>query len=55
MCRFYYTDERKLDGSPAYFDLSGDGHAKQYVSLAEGGKQGPWHQTFVTDVGYKGF
>lgn len=51
--RFYYADERKTDGGPAYMDISGEGHAKHYVELAEGEKQGPWQQTFVTGEGYK--
>lgn len=54
-CRFYYGDERKADGSPAYFDIDGEAHGKLYVQLAEGESQGPWQQTFVKDVGYKDF
>lgn len=54
-CRFYYADERKADGSPAYSDISGEAHAEQYLLLAEGKEQGPWQQTFVKDVGYKRF
>ncbi|OAL07069.1 NAD(P)-binding protein [Phaeosphaeriaceae sp. SRC1lsM3a] len=51
--KFYYADERKTDGGPAYMDISGPGHAKHYVELSEGEKQGPWQQTFVTGEGYK--
>lgn len=54
-CRFYYGDERKADGSPAYFDIDGEAHGKFYVQLAEDKSQGPWQQTFVKDVGYKQF
>lgn len=36
-------------------DLSGEGHAKHYIELAESEKQGPWQQTFVTGEGYKRF
>jgi hypothetical protein len=25
-CRFYYADERKVDGSAAYFDIDGEAH-----------------------------
>lgn len=53
--RFYYADERKPDGSPAFRDVDGDAHAEMYVSLAEGDEQGPWQQTFVKGVGYKKF
>ena len=54
-CRFYYADERKADGAPAYADVSGEAHGELYVRLAEGKAQGPWQQTFVKGVGYKQF
>lgn len=53
--RFYYADERKADGSPAYSAIDGEAHGKYYLQLAEGNSQGPWQQTFVKDVGYKQF
>lgn len=53
--RFYYADERKADGSAAYFDLDGEASGLFYVQLAEGKEQGPWQQTFVKGVGYKHF
>ncbi|KAI4153933.1 MAG: hypothetical protein LQ340_002006 [Diploschistes diacapsis] len=53
--KFYYCDERKADGSPAYSAINGEAHGKLYVQLAEGKSQGPWQQTFVKDVGYKHF
>jgi len=53
--RFYYADERKADGTPPYNDIDGAAHAKHYVELADGDKQGPWQQTFVKGVGYKAF
>ncbi|KAI9656896.1 MAG: hypothetical protein M1821_003535 [Bathelium mastoideum] len=53
--RFYYADERKADGSAAYFDIDGEAHATHYVQLAEGKSQGPWQQTFVKGLGYKHF
>lgn len=54
MCRFYYVDERKPDGSPKY-RVDGDAHAKHFLELAEGKEQGPWMQSFVRDVGYQKF
>jgi hypothetical protein len=54
-CRFYYADERKVDGSAAYFDIDGEAHGSFYVQLAEGGEQRVWLQTFVKGVGYKKF
>jgi hypothetical protein len=53
--RFYYADERKADGSPAYSEISGEAHGKFYAELTEQKSQGPWQQTFVKDVGYKHF
>ena len=53
--RFYYADERKADGAPAYSDISGEAHGKFYLQLSEGKSQEPWQQTFVKDVGYKHF
>ncbi|KAF2111046.1 putative short-chain dehydrogenase [Lophiotrema nucula] len=52
---FYYCDERKVDGSAAYFDIDGPAHAEFYVHLAGAASQGPWQQTFVKNVGYKQF
>lgn len=53
--RFYYADERKSDGSAAYFEIDGEAHGELYVQLAEGNSQGPWQQTFVKGTGYKHF
>ncbi|OBT61318.1 hypothetical protein VE03_09527 [Pseudogymnoascus sp. 23342-1-I1] len=53
--KFYYSDERKADGAPAYSAIDGEAHAELYVQLAEGKSQGPWQQTFVKGVGYKQF
>ncbi|KAK7430750.1 hypothetical protein QQZ08_002794 [Neonectria magnoliae] len=53
--KFYYADERKDDGAPAYSAISGEAAAQMYVSLAEGESQGPWQQTFVKGEGYKKF
>jgi hypothetical protein len=54
-CRFYYVDERKDSGAPAYADISGEGHGDYYAELAEHKTQGPWLQTFVTGKGYRDF
>ncbi|KAK1751480.1 hypothetical protein QBC47DRAFT_391893 [Echria macrotheca] len=53
--KFYYADERKADGRPAYMDIDGAAHGDEYVRLAEENSQGPWHYTFVKGVGYKQF
>ncbi|KAI4262640.1 MAG: hypothetical protein L6R42_002182 [Xanthoria sp. 1 TBL-2021] len=53
--KFYYADERKADGSAAYFSIDGEAHGKHYLQLAEGKEQGPWQQTFVKGMGYKKF
>lgn len=53
--RFYYADERTVDGGPIYNDIDGDAHGKLFVELAEGKSQGPWQQTFVKGIGYKDF
>ncbi|KAL1859129.1 hypothetical protein Plec18170_002244 [Paecilomyces lecythidis] len=52
--KFYYGDERKPDGSPA-FGIDGAAHAKLYLELAEDPKQREWQQTFVKGVGYTTF
>jgi hypothetical protein len=54
MSRFYYANERKANGSPAFI-VDGPAHGKIYTELAEGGSQGPWQQTFVKGIGYKEF
>lgn len=52
--RFYYADERKIDGSAA-FAVDGEAHGKLYTELAEDASQREWQQTFVKGVGYKSF
>ena len=54
ICRFYYGDERKADGS-AIYRVDGEAHAKLYWELAEEKTHGPWMQTFVKGVGYTKF
>ncbi|CAM1502584.1 Fc.00g073600.m01.CDS01 [Cosmosporella sp. VM-42] len=53
--KFYYADERKVDGSPAYRAIDGPAHGKFYTELAERTSQEAWQQTFVKGVGYKKF
>lgn len=56
--RFYYADERKADGAPAYQAISGQAHADFYKQLAEvdsQGRQVPWLATFVGGSGYVNF
>jgi hypothetical protein len=40
ICRFYYTDERKADGT-AVFKVDGEAHGKLFWELAEAKTQGP--------------
>lgn len=54
VCRFYYADERKADGS-AIYKVSGEAHGTLFWELAEAKAQGPWLQTFIKGVGYKDF
>ncbi|KAK8032568.1 hypothetical protein PG990_002302 [Apiospora arundinis] len=53
--KFYYADERELDGAPVYNRINGEAHGEIYTALAESTTQGPWSQTFVKGVGYKQF
>lgn len=53
-CRFYYVDERKVDGT-AIFKVDGEAHGNLFWELTQGNTQGPWLQTFVKGVGYKNF
>ncbi|MCJ1401956.1 hypothetical protein MMC11_005173 [Xylographa trunciseda] len=53
--KFYYADQRKADGAPAYSALDGAAHAELYAELAEREGQGPWLQTFVSGEGYRAF
>lgn len=55
MNRFYYADERQMDGSAAGMGIDGAAHAQFYVQLASGQSQQSWHQTFIKGQGYKVF
>ncbi|KAK4496391.1 hypothetical protein PRZ48_012371 [Zasmidium cellare] len=52
--RFYFVDERKPDGSPA-FQIDAEAHAKMFWELVQAEAQLPWLQTFVKGVGYNDF
>jgi hypothetical protein len=51
--RFYYADERKEDGTPAYMSISGEALANHCMEFAEGKAQDPWHQTLVGSYRYR--
>ncbi|KAL7893227.1 hypothetical protein HDV63DRAFT_222601 [Trichoderma sp. SZMC 28014] len=53
--KFYYADERKLDGDPVYGEIDGDAHGVFYSQLVEKETQGPWNATFVKGQGYTAF
>ncbi|PVI00629.1 NAD(P)-binding protein [Periconia macrospinosa] len=53
--KFYYADERTIEGAPVYMAIDGEAHGRHYADLAEGDAQGPWQQTFVKNEGYKKF
>ena len=45
--RFYFTDQRNADGSPAREAMDPEARAALYVKLAADSQQRPWHYTFV--------
>ena len=53
--RFYYADERNMDGSPAFMKIDGPAHGEFYSQLANDGGNIPWLATFVKGHGYKDF
>ncbi|KAI1097743.1 NAD(P)-binding protein [Jackrogersella minutella] len=53
--KFYFTDERRSDGTYVPQGLSGPAHAAIYIDLAKDAKQRPWNQTFVYGKGYVEF
>ncbi|KAK1241037.1 hypothetical protein MKX08_001011 [Trichoderma sp. CBMAI-0020] len=53
--KFYYADERKLDGDPVYGEIDGDAHGVFYSQLIDEEAQGPWNATFVKGQGYTVF
>ncbi|KAK9427228.1 hypothetical protein V1505DRAFT_359003 [Lipomyces doorenjongii] len=53
--RFYYADERHVDGRMKGMALDGVAHGEFYVQLADHEENVPWHATFVKDKGYVQF
>ncbi|KAL7916835.1 NAD(P)-binding protein [Trichoderma velutinum] len=53
--KFYYTNERLMDGSQAGPDFDGESRAKLHLELAENMEQGPWDCSFVKGIGYVDF
>ncbi|KAK5153675.1 hypothetical protein LTS14_007369 [Recurvomyces mirabilis] len=45
--RFYYADERQVDGRPPNLDRDGVAHAEMYWTLANEEKQSKCQVTFV--------
>lgn len=53
--RFYFTDERLMDGKPARELMDSSARGELYLRLSEHATQGPWHYTYVKNAGYKDF
>ena len=53
--RFFYADERTVEGGMKGMRLDGDAHGQFYVTLAEHQEQIPWEATFVKEKGYVKF
>ncbi|EXJ78318.1 hypothetical protein A1O3_09479 [Capronia epimyces CBS 606.96] len=53
--RFFYADERHLDGKFKGMALDGAAHGEFYAQLARHEGNVPWHATFVKDKGYVQF
>ncbi|OTB10665.1 hypothetical protein K445DRAFT_322789 [Daldinia sp. EC12] len=53
--KFYYLDERHADGTYVTSDISGTGHAEEFLKLAKDSKQAPWNYIFVSGKGYTQF
>ena len=55
--RYFFIDERTLEGKPMFTGLGGQAHADFFFSLAERKTSGevPWKATFVSGKGYTEF
>ncbi|KAF2149519.1 NAD(P)-binding protein [Myriangium duriaei CBS 260.36] len=53
--RFYYVDQRTVEGGPVLNGVDGEGHAQMFESLIDGKEDLPWQVTFVSGTGYKKF
>ena len=49
MCRFYFGDENKPDGSPANADWSDTAHATAYWDAISRKERGNWYLRFGGD------
>lgn len=55
MARFFYADERHVDGKSKGLAVDGPAHGEFYTQLANHEENVPWHATFVKDKGYVQF
>lgn len=55
LVRFFYVDERKLDGSAKGTAIDGPAHGEFVASLVGNEGKIPWHATFVAGEGYVKF
>jgi hypothetical protein len=53
--RFFYADERHVDGKLKGGALDGPAHGEFYAHLASQEENVPWQATFVKDKGYVQF
>jgi len=53
--RFFYADERQVDGKLKGMALDGPAHGEFYAQLADHLEGLPWHATFVKGKGYVKF
>lgn len=54
--RFYYADERTLEGAPVLGDIDAEAHADFYKQLVDGQDSSiPWLATFAAGRGYVNF
>jgi hypothetical protein len=53
--RFYYADQRQLDGRPVALARDGQAHADMYWELAQERKQSKWLVTFTKENGREEF
>jgi hypothetical protein len=55
VARFFYADERTVDGKLKGMALDGAAHGEFYAQLAKHEDSVPWQATFVKDKGYVQF
>ncbi|KAM0342536.1 hypothetical protein ACHAPU_009510 [Fusarium lateritium] len=53
--KFYYADQRQVDGNMGGMGLDGDAHGQFFVKLVQQEEDIPWHATFVPGTGYVKF